>query len=172
MRLFASTADTERWNLKDEYKHSFPSQLCQQLSSFMKVNVHFSKDEEKEFLIQIPISIPEERQGKIMSEILDSEEKLLRYLMFCLDAKMDKEQQKIGKELPKHVLNGNEDAPWRLYSIPIYERLLLAASRNTATLRDVRDNVERLRKAKDKEGNPLLSKEFLNMWNLFAIYAK
>lgn len=172
MRLFASTTDTERWNLKDEYKHSFPNQLCQQLSSFMKVNVHFSKDEEKEFLIQIPISIPEERQGKIMSEILDSEEKLMRYLMFCLDAKMDKEQQKIGKELPKHVLNGNEDATWRQYSIPIYERLLLAASRNTATLRDVRDNVERLRKAKDKEGNPLLSKEFLNMWNLFAIYAK
>ncbi len=170
LKLFAS--DNDRWNLKDECKHGFPSLLCQQLSSFLRVNVHFPNSEEKDFLIQIPICIPDERHGRIMSEILNSPEKLMRYLMFCLDANMDKEQQKIGKDLPKQSSNGNGDVSWKQYSLPIYEKLLFAASRNKSALRNVRDNVERLRKAKDKDGNPLLSKEFLNMWNLFAIYAK
>ena len=170
LKLFAS--DNDQWNLKGEYKHNFTSQFCQQLSSFLRVNVHFSNNEEKDFLVQVPVCIPEERHGRIMSEILDSEEKLMRYLMFCLDANMDKEQQKIGKELPKHASKGNDDASSKQYSLPIYEKLLLAASRNKTALKDVRDNVERLRKAKDKDGNPMLGKEFLNMWNLFAIYAK
>ena len=170
LTLFASEDD--RWNLKNEYKHSFTSQLCQQLSPFLRVNVRFPNNEEKEFLIKIPICIPDERHGRIISEILDCEEKFMRYLMFCLDADMDKEQQKIGKELPKHSLNSNGDVSWKQYSLPIYEKLLLAASRNKPALRNVRDNVERLREAKDKDGNSLLSNEFLKMWDLFAKYAK
>ena len=120
----------------------------------------------------MPVQIPAERHGKIMSEILDSEEKLMRYLMFCLDDQIDKVQQNIGKQLKTVHSHDNDNSAWKDYSIPIYEKLLLATSRNRSALKNIRDNVEKLREAKDKNGQPLLSKVFMDMWNLFAPYAK
>ena len=170
LRLFSSDMDV--WNLKQENRHKFISQMCQQLSSFIRVTICFAPNEEKNFLIQVPVQLPEERHGKIMSEILDSEEKLMRYLMFSLDAQTDKEQQNIGKQLKKMHHGDNDNSVWKQYSLPIYEKLLLATSRNKSALKNIRDNVEKLRKAKDKNGKPLLNKDFINMWNLFAPYAK
>ena len=107
-----------------------------------------------------------------MSEILDSEDKLMRYLMFCLDDQTDKEQQNIGKQLKTMHSCDNDNSVWKDCSLPIYEKLLLATSRNRSALKNIRDNVEKLREAKDKNGNKLLSEVFINMWNLFAPYAK
>ena len=96
----------------------------------------------------------------------------MRYLMFCLDAQTDMEQQNIGKQLKKIHHSEFDNTAWKRYSLPIYEKLLLATSRNKSALKNIRDNVEKLRKAKDKNGKPLLNKDFINMWNLFAPYAK
>lgn len=170
LRLFSS--DMDIWHLKKENKHKFSGQMCQQLSSLLRVKISFRSDEEKNFLIQLPVQIPAERHGKIMSEILDSEEKLMRYLMFCLDDKMDKEQLNIGKQLRTVPFGDNDNSAWRDCSLPIYEKLLLATSRNRSALKNIRDNVEKLRKAKDINGKPLLSEAFIGMWNLFAPYAK
>ena len=87
-------------------------------------------------------------------------------------AQTDKEQQNIGKQLKEMHHSNNDNTAWKQYSLPIYEKLLLATSRNKSALKNIRDNVEKLRKVKDKNGKPLLSKEFINMWNLFAPYAK
>lgn len=170
LKLFSS--DMDDWNLRQESRHKFICQMCQQLSSFIRVRICFTSDEEKNFLIQLPVQIPEERHGKIMSEILDNEEKLMRYLMFCLDAQTDNEQQNIGKQLKEMHHSDHDNTACKHYSLPIYEKLLLATSRNKSALKNIRDNVEKLRKVKDKNGKPLLSKEFINMWNLFAPYAK
>lgn len=169
LRLFSS--DMDIWRLKKENRHKFSGQRCQQLSSFLRVKISFGSDEEKNFLIQLPVQIPSERHGKIMSEILDSEEKLMRYLMFCLDDQ-DKEQLNIGKQSRSVHSGDNDNSAWRDCSLPIYEKLLLTTSRNRSALKNIRDNVERLRKVKDKNGKPLLSEAFIRMWNLFAPYAK
>lgn len=170
LRLFSS--DGENWYLKKESSHKFSGQMCQQLSSFLRVKISFGPGEEKNFLIQLPVQIPPERHGRIMSEILDNEEKLMRYLMFCLDDQTDKEQQNIGKQLKAMHSGDNDNSAWRDCSLPIYEKLLLATSRNRSALKNIRDNVERLRNAKDKNGQSLLSRKFIDMWNLFAPYAK
>ena len=170
LRLFSS--DMDIWRLKKENRHKFSSQMCQQLSSFLRVKISFRSDEEKNFFIQLPVQIPAERHGRIMSEILDSKEKLMRYLMFCLDDQMDKEQLNIGKQLRTMHSGDNDNSEWRDCSLPIYEKLLLATSRNRSALKNIRDNVERLRNAKDKNGQSLLSETFIDMWNLFAPYAK
>ena len=106
-----------------------------------------------------------------MSEILDNEEKIMRYLMFCLDSKLDIEMQKIGSEL-KFSRQSTEESSTQPYSLPIYERLMLAASRDRAALSNIKENVERLKNVKGKDGKRLLSKEFLEMWNKFSVYAK
>jgi hypothetical protein len=90
--------------------------------------------------------------------------------MFCLDPLMDQGQQEIGSELPKYhsgVSDGYQD-----YTYPLYERLLLAASRDHKALAEIGRNVERLKNVKGKDGKPLLSDAFLKMWNLFSVYAK
>ena len=170
LRLFSS--DIDIWCLKKENRHKFSGQFCQQLSSFLRVKICLGSDEEKTFLIQMPVQIPAERHGKIMSEILDSEEKLMRYLMFCLDDQIDKWQQNIGKQLKTVHSCDNDNSVWKDCSLPIYEKLLLATSRNRSALKNIRDNVEKLREAKDKNGKSLLSKAFIDMWNLFAPYVK
>lgn len=170
LNLFSS--DMDIWCLKKENRHKFSGQLCQQLSSFLRVKISLGSSEEKNFLIQLPVQIPAERHGKIMSEILDSEDKLMRYLMFCLDDQTDKEQQNIGKQLKTMHSCDNDNSVWKDCSLPIYEKLLLATSRNRSALKNIKDNVEKLREAKDKNGNKLLSEVFINMWNLFAPYAK
>lgn len=169
LRLFSS--DMDIWRLKKENRHKFSGQMCQQLSSFLRVKISFGSDEEKNFLIQLPVQIPSERHGKIMSEILDSEEKLMRYLMFCLDDQ-DKEQLNIGKQSRSVHSGDNDNSALSDCSLPIYEKLLLTTSRNRSALKNIRDNVERLRKVKDKNGKPLLSEAFIRMWNLFTPYAK
>ena len=160
----------DKWLLTDSNEHSFKPLYCQQLSTFIRVSVVWDGIE-KEFLLKLPITIPEERHGKIMAEILDNEEKIMRYLMFCLDARLDIEMQKIGSNL-RLRRQSIENSSIQPYSLPIYERLMLAASRDKAALVNIKENVEKLRNVKGKDGKRLLSKEFLDMWNKFSGYAK
>ena len=160
----------DKWILTDDNEHFFKPLYCQQLSTFIKVSVTWNGIE-KEFLLLLPVAIPEERHGKIMAEILDNEDKIMRYLMFCLDTRLDLEMQKIGSDqkLNRQSIDNNSIQP---YSLPIYERLMLAASRDKAALVNIKENVERLKNVKGKDGKRLLSKEFLDMWNKFSFYAK
>lgn len=163
------SSDDDKWIL-DSNEYFFRPVYCQQLSTFVRVNITMNGTE-KEFLLHLPFSVPEERNGKIMAEILDSEEKIMRYLMFCLDTRLDMELQKIGSEMKfsGQSVDSNGIQP---YSLPIYERLMLAASRDKAALIHIKENVEKLKKINGRDGKRLLSKEFLEMWNKFSIYAK
>lgn len=160
----------DKWILTDGNEHSFKPLCCQKLSTFLRVSVTWS-DIEKEFLLHLPITVPEERHGRIMAEILDNEEKIMRYLMFCLDARLDSEMQKIGsgQRFGRQSIDNSGIQP---YSLPIYERLMLAASRDKTALVIIKENVERLKNVNGKDGKRLLSKEFLDMWNKFSVYAK
>lgn len=160
----------DKWVFADNNEHDFRPIYCQQVSTFIRVCVAWNGTE-KEFLLQLPICIPDERHGKIMAEILDNEEKIMRYLMFCLDSNLDTEMQKIGRE---HIFRRQsvESSKIQPYSLPIYERLLLAASRDKTALAHIKENVERLRNVNGRDGKPLLSKAFIDMWNKFSIYAK
>ena len=172
LQLFApEMADKDVWLLNDTPRHCFASRKCQLLSPFLRVYIVFASGDKKIFLLQVHMEMPEERHGKIMADILNSEEKLMRYLMFCLDGNIECEQRKIGTEVSKSHNSGNTTA-WNQCAYPIYERLLLAASRDKETLRGIRDNIEKLKEVKDNDGKALLSDEFLRMWNMFAIYAK
>ena len=170
LKLFSS--DINEWDFKTGFQHQFTGQLCQQLSSFLRVSIVLDKDNEKNFLLQVPIEIPEERHGRIMSAILDSEEKWLRYLMFCLDSQMAREEQNIGKDLTNPHVGGNDDTVWQRCSLPIYEKLLLASSRDRMALKKIQHIVEKLSKAEGQAEKPLLSDEFINMWKLFSKYSK
>ena len=160
----------DKWVFAENNEHDFRPIYCQQVSAFIRICIVWNGTE-KEFLLHLPIIIPVERHGKIMAEILDNEEKIMRYLMFCLDSRLDTEMQKIGYE-QKFRRQSVESSKIQPYSLPIYERLLLAASRDKTALAHIKENVERLKNVKGRAGKPLLSKAFLDMWNKFSVYAK
>lgn len=166
---FANESDHKNLAVGPDF--SFSPIYCQQLSQFLKVKITYSEDSE-EFLCRLDFTIPEERHQKIMSEILDNEEKIMRYLMFCIDNHIDKEQQMIGRASLSKSATSYARGEWSQYSLPIYEKLLLAASRKPEGLRDIKRFVERLKNEKDSTGKPLLSKDFLRMWNIFKEYTQ
>ena len=161
------------WNLNKSGVHEFQPMLCQQLSQFFRVIIEYSDDECEKFLLNLDYDIPEQRQEKIMSEILDSEEKLMKYLIFCLDYQLDIHSQKIGKNSPSNKHNENS-ATFNVAgcSLPIYEKLLLAISRNPKSIGEIKSVVNKLSAAKDSCGNYILSQEFKDMWNLFSEYSR
>lgn len=167
MQLFAS--DLDRWIITKECCHKFKPLLCQQLSPFVSITIK-SGEEEKKFLLKLPLEMPDERLGHIMAEILDNEEKIMRYFMFCLDPLTDKEQQKIGSGITRY--NSHISKEYQDYSLPIYEKLLLSASRNRAALAEIDKSIKQLKNTNGKDGKPLLSESFKDMWKLFAAYIK
>ncbi len=169
MQLFASDFDT--WVVTGESFHQFKSLYCQLLSPFVRITIE-ALDDKKSFLFRLPLDMPVERHGRVMGELLDSEEKLMRYLMFLLDPLMDKEQQKVGSKEQKHYGGEKEDDVYKEFYLPIYERLLLAASRDHKALAEIDKNINRLKDVKGSDGKPLISKTFKDMWKLFSIYTK
>ena len=167
MQMFAS--DLDSWIITKECCHKFKPLLCQQLSPFVFITIK-SRGEEKKFMLKLPLEMPEERLGHIMAEILDNEEKIMRYFMFCLDPLTDKEQQKIGRDITKH--NNSISKEYQDCSLPIYEKLLLAASRNKPALAEIDKSIKQLKNTNGKDGKPLLSESFKDMWKLFAAYIK
>ena len=104
------------------------------------------------------------RHKKIMSEIIGDEERMMGYIMHCLDPFAMPVQQMKKSSHAKHG-GGNQDKG--LYLLPIYEKLLVAASRNPQLLDDIGRNIELLKDTRDKDGQPLLSKDFNDMWEAF-----
>ena len=153
------------WNPIQDKSCKFEVQ-CQELSPFVKVEVEYS-GLTKEFLMKIPLEIPEERNALIMSEILDSEEKIMRYLMFCLDSNMDEGDLRIGSQVSRNSNAGGDESSMSEYSMPIYERLLLASSRKPQLLADIDKSIKQL----ENSCNSSLSKEFREFWSLFETFA-
>ena len=50
---------------------------------------------------------------------------------------------------------------------PVYEKLLYTASRNSKKLGSINKLVERLKNEEDEHGDPIITKEFLTMWEVF-----
>lgn len=161
----------EKWNLSVSNEHRFVQMPCQWLSPFVRAELNVGS-ESRAILLRIDVPMPDERHGRVVSEILDSEEKVMRYLLYCLDKQIGDEQQKIGKDMPNRNLSSGDGDSWDSYSLPIYERLLIAASREPETLKVIDSNIQRLKREKGKDGKPLLRPEFMKMWKLFSPFAK
>lgn len=165
MSLFGH--DSQKWELTESVFHTFDNIDCAMLSSFARVEIK-AFDETKTFLLKLPIEMDEKlltaRHKKIMSQIIGDEERMMGYIMHCLDPFAMPGKQMKKRNQTKHG-GGNQDKG--LYLLPIYEKLLVAASRNPQLLDDIGRNIELLKDTRDKDGQPLLSEDFNDMWEAF-----
>jgi hypothetical protein len=121
----------------------------------------------KEFVLALDISFSQERMSKIFKSIIGNWEKLMKYLsyllskdtvapIFELDPKEDSLKQK-GKGEKSNVF----------YQFPLYEKLLIAASRDVNSLGQTIRIVESLADETDEDNNPIIQEEFKNLISTF-----
>ena len=142
------------------------------LSRFLHVRIEENGQLCHAFLLRIQISgLPPTRMENIFKKIIDSQDKFFQYLRFLLADEITKEdllastEDAIGEEQkPGKNQEYLDPDGWHL-DIPIYEQLLVAASRYPRKLIEI-DGVIRHLQA-DDEDNSVIPEPFLHFWEIF-----
>ena len=132
------------------------------LNRFLHFTIRDAEGTIREFLIRIEVSgIPETRLDNIFKSIINSRDKLFAYLRFLLTDELSKEDFAEGPT--KKGGTGAKGAGWEI-EMPIFEQLLVAASRNPRRLLEVDRVISSLREDKD---DGVVPDDFLSLWEVF-----
>lgn len=144
-----------------------------QLTSFMVWEIYLEDDDKEEllkgFIVQMDIDLPSSRLGKVFTSILDSKEKFLKYLTFILNGDEAEVINLNVKKTGNGNMSGNEN---EINGIPVFEKLMLAASRNPKKLGHINEIIQKLKSEAEEGKESVISAEFENFWNIFYNYAE
>lgn len=143
-----------------------------QLSRYFVVNITYKGELERSFIIKADIiNIPfDERENRVIAEIIDSQDKFLAYLRLLLSEKgIVDEAIELKNEAGrlKHDIVGMPI--WERYRFPLFEELLKAASRQPEKLRRIDETIGRLSALKETES--FITTELLQLWDVFKRYS-
>ncbi len=147
----------------------FKNMAIANLSQFLIWEVSY-KDEQKEFLTKMEIDIPyEERNSKILKSLFDTKEKLFKYINFLItnDGNEIVNTESIFEKKLKDT-NQTLDSI-NIAGLPIYEKLLIAASRMPKKLDAIGKLIDSLGEDEQDE-NTLITTEFKEFWAEFIKY--
>jgi hypothetical protein len=151
-------------------EHVFRNIAEVELSRFLCFRVHDRKlDTSHAFLVKVEVEqLPTDRLENILRKIIDSREKFFEYLRFLLADEVTKE------ELLRSIANweraGGDTTALEVWQehLPIYEKLLVAASRNPRRLAEVDELIRELAAdSASDEQNSVVSAAFLSFWDAF-----
>lgn len=149
---------------------TFPESFTlSQLSRFFIIQISHAKDEniKKQFLLLSDIEVPETRLARVFSEVIDSSDKFLKYLMTLLNDNglIEFFDVQPGIDSPSGNIIKDRKLSANLYDVPLYEQLLQAASRNPSKLKSVEEAINRIKEDTEKQG--IVPDEFMEMWKIF-----
>ncbi|MCB0532014.1 MAG: phospholipase D family protein [Saprospiraceae bacterium] len=138
-----------------------------QLSRFFVLTIKYSGDTQRQFLLKADIDLPKTRNGRILSEILDSKEKFLQYLQFLLSENGVPDQHQALAESIAALQNGSAapEGPWARFRFPIYEQLLKTASQRPDKMKSIDDLFQRL--GAGERTKDVIPVELLELWQIF-----
>lgn len=139
-----------------------------QLSKYLVLKFSADKIMAKGILIKMAIEIPSEREDVIFKSLINSKDKFYKYLQFLLSPQ-DLQNSPLIDSVNTNGIRENEKSTLQdLFGVsnPIYEALMLAASRNPKKLAEINKVVEKLQKM-DEE----VVSDFLEIWNVFKEFA-
>jgi len=138
------------------------------LSCFLRFEIWQGAERQRAFLMKVKIDgLPETRVSRILRSIINSRDRFFEYLRFLLADDLAKEP--IGTEPgdDRSDSNGEAASIWDM-STPIFEQLLLAASRSPRRLKSIDDVIQQLRKEEGEDSaNNVIPHEFLEFWEAF-----
>lgn len=140
-----------------------------ELSRFLQFSLNSTPLWTREFLLLVEIEgLPEERLDNILRKIIDSSDKFFEYLRFLIADEITKEDLlSAGEEEDESFHQDSDKTGWSM-NLPIYEQLLVAASRYPQRLGEVDTIVQRLisdRKVSSEQ--KIVPDAFLSFWEVF-----
>jgi hypothetical protein len=138
------------------------------LSRFLRFDIWHEGEQVRSFLMKVEIAnLPETRVSRILRSIISSRDRFFEYLRFLLTD--DAEKEPIGTEPSddRSPSDGENASIWDTSS-PIFERLLLTASRSPHRLKAIDDVIEQLRKEETENASSrVVPQEFVDFWEAF-----
>lgn len=184
----ALSYDLQNWNAKKAYKitvkpYNYPNSQeifplekatlqfneigLKQLSSFIKIEVFKAKETVLKILIKADIEMPKERNESIFKALVDSSEKFFMYLNFLISENHSIEPNLMSTTFEKNIVSSKKNEQGIFFGLPIFEKLMIASSRNKASLNEVSRLIERLEK-----DDKIITQEFKDLWNVIKLFAK
>ena len=144
-----------------------------QLSPYFILSIYHSASKEPvcRVLWEVEIkNMPSTRLDKVFSSIIDSRDKFMQYLYFLLnetgsdiiDSGGKKERGNSGLDATNFLFDGK----------PIFESLLLAASRDLDKLKQIDVIINKLSQEEKDETKKIVSEEFYQLWQVFKEFLK
>ncbi|MCB0612269.1 MAG: phospholipase D family protein [Lewinellaceae bacterium] len=142
------------------------------LSEFMILSIFHEKQLARSFLVKLDIDLPESRKRRIIKNLIDSQSKFFKYLQFLLAENPYEAEATFGNENGERFSKPeNGDSLYLFYSgQPIFEQLLIAASRQPAKLQSIDKLISRILEEGREETNgqePIIPEAFLSFWEVF-----
>ncbi|PQO37846.1 hypothetical protein DTL21_07855 [Bremerella cremea] len=141
----------------------FPNISETSLSQFFQFTISEGDLVLRAFLTRIKVAgLPDSRLDNIFKSIINSRDKFFAYLRFLLadDLSKDDLELDLGSEGKTDTGNGGE---WQ-FDMPIFEQLLITASRNPKRLLEVDRIITRLY---EENEDCVIPGDFLSMWEVF-----
>ena len=138
------------------------------LSRFLRFEIWKGSDRLRAFLMKIEIEgLPETRVSQILRSIIDSRDRFFEYLRFLLAEDLNKGEIGTKREVERSDGDGEGTDIWDL-STPIFEQLLLAASRSPSRLKAIDEVVQKLREEEGEQSDSnVIPTEFVEFWEAF-----
>lgn len=138
------------------------------LSIFLEFEISKDGNSYSRFLLPMEIELPASRLNKIFSSIINSREKFLKYLTFLLTGE---ETEIIPSSKSPHKNSKDNETNSQTYSgAPVYEKLLIAASRHPEKLKSIDTLIKRLKEESSEMKEPIITPEFEGFWHIFQTF--
>ncbi|MDB4777835.1 phospholipase D family protein [bacterium] len=137
------------------------------LSRFLKFEIWKGGVRHRQFLMKVQIEgIPDSRIGNILRSIIKNRDRFFEYLRFLLADDLNKDP--VGHSDEKNGKGRDGGSFWDT-ATPIYEQLLLAASRSPKRLKAIDEIIVRLQQEEleSDEDDRIVPEEFLMFWEAF-----
>jgi len=138
------------------------------LSRFLRLEIWEGAERLRAFLMKVEIEgLPESRVSCILRSIINSRDRFFEYLRFLLADDLNKESVGTEPDNDRSNPKGDDASIWDM-STPIFEQLLLAASRSPSRLKAIDDVIQQLRKEEGEDSTSnVIPHEFLEFWEAF-----
>jgi hypothetical protein len=134
------------------------------LSRFLHFTLSEGDEVLREFLVRIDVTgIPTTRLDNIFKNIINSRDKFFSYLRFLLTGELSKEDLEDDPPEKKSKKGQGDGAGWE-FDMPIYEQLLVTASRNPGRMQEVDRVIASLH---ESNGESVVPDDFLSLWEVF-----
>lgn len=139
------------------------------LSAFLVFEISKDNTTNSQFLLPMEIDLPESRLNRIFTSIINSREKFLKYLAFLLSGE---ETALIKDPIRLGDIKSTTKKSEAFAGAPVYEKLLIAASRYPEKLKSIDVLIQRLKAESADIEEPIITAEFESFWQVFQTFIK